>query len=227
MVAAMQEPGTEPAERRAALSLLLASRSPRRRQLLGEHGFEHVAVHPGFEDGVLERGGVTPAQWVQALALLKAHAGAAMPEARGRIVIGADTACLQEGMLIGTPRTSDEARAMIKAFRGREHEVLTGVAVLDLRHCAAADRAFSSPPRFIFTDVARVRMGEIDDATIDAYVREGQWQGKAGAYNLSERIAAGWPITFSGDASTIMGLPMQRLSALLSRLAATTPLSAS
>lgn len=213
--------------RRATLSLLLASRSLRRRQLLGEHGFEHVAVHPGFEDGVLERGGVTPAQWVQALALLKAHAGAAMPEARGRIVIGADTACLQDGTLIGTPRDADEARSMIMAFRGREHEVLTGVAVLDLRHSEPADPLCTTPPRFIFTDVAHVRMGSIDAATINAYVREGQWQGKAGAYNLSERIAAGWPITFSGDASTIMGLPMQRLSALLSRIAATSPASAS
>jgi septum formation protein len=219
MTCATVEPGVSKSQ---TLPLLLASRSPRRRALLTQHGFEHIAVHPGFEDGVLEPGGVTPAQWVQALATLKAFAGADQPEAAGRVVLAADTACLQAGTLIGTPSDADEARAMIASLVGHEHEVLTGVALLDLRGWEGSAASLDEDRRWGFVDVATVRVGEISDSELDRYIASGLWQGKAGAYNLSERLEAGWPLVFSGDPSTIMGLPMRRLSVLLSRMAATT-----
>ncbi len=191
--------------------LILASRSPRRRQLLTEHGFgAHEAVHPGFEDAALKPSTSNPAAWVASLAYLKAWAKASEASARGRIVIGADTACLLDGRLIGTPVTPEEAEAMIRAFVGREHDVLTGVAVIDAR---------SEPPvRYIFTDTARVRLGNLTDQQITEYIASGAWQGKAGGYNYREALAAGWPLSHTGDVTTIMGLPMTRLTALLKRL---------
>jgi len=62
-------------------------------------------------------------------------------------------------------------------------------------------------------------VGAIDDGRIEAYVWGGDWRGKAGAYNLSERVEAGWPITCEGDPATVMGLPMRRLPAWLGRFA--------
>jgi septum formation protein len=191
--------------------LILASRSPRRRQLLAEHGFAaHEAVHPGFEDAALKPHTTNPGAWVASLAYLKAWAKASDPASAGRVVIGADTACLLDGRLIGTPTTPEEAEGMIRAFIGREHEVLTGVAVIDLRGDA--------PVRHIFTDTARVRLGRLSEQQIADYIAGNHWQGKAGGYNYREALIAGWPLSHTGDVTTIMGLPMARLSGLLTRL---------
>ena len=65
--------------------------------------------------------------------------------------------------------------------------------------------------RHLFAESARVTFGALGNAEIDRYVSSGAWRGKAGGYNLSERLAAGWPITYRGDATTIMGLPMRAL----------------
>lgn len=187
--------------------VLLASRSPRRRALLDEAGIRHTAEHPGFEDSVLVPGAVGPEQWVAALAYLKAwvkwrelaqRVGVAIP----RWVLGADTACVAEGRLIGTPHSRAEAEQMLRSFSGRSHEVITGVAIIDV----------VTGEREVFSDRARVHVGELTDAQILPYLESGDWAGKAGGYNLSERVAAGWPITWDGDAGTIMGLPVRNVS---------------
>jgi septum formation protein len=209
----MPAPAAEKTEReRYGPRLLLASRSPRRRQLLSEHGFDHEARHPGVEDSSLERGQVTPEEWVVALAYLKAAAGV---EAFGCdsvqgpcILLGADTACVKDGRLIGTPRDAADAERILRDLSNGEHDVLTGVALID----PATDE------RFLFVDSARVWVGELDDAAIDEYIRSKEWVGKAGAYNLVERLMAGWPIQYVGDPSTIMGLPMLSLKRALERM---------
>jgi septum formation protein len=65
--------------------------------------------------------------------------------------------------------------------------------------------------RHLFADAARVTMGALSDSDLENYLASGQWHGKAGGYNLLERIDAGWPLTYQGDPTTIMGLPMNRL----------------
>ncbi len=193
-------------------NLLLASSSPRRRLLLEEAGFDFVAANPPIDDGELVPGEVSPEQWVAALAFLKASVGIelllAADPAEHWLVLGADTLVEQEGELLGQPRDIDHARTIIQTLAGNTHEVHTGVALLDPR----------TGQRHIFVDSATVTVGEIAAAEIDAYLDTGAWQGKAGAYNLYERLDAGWPITFTGDPTTIVGLPMQRLLALLERL---------
>lgn len=195
--------------------MLLASRSPRRRSLLTEFGLAHDAEHPGFDDAVLLPGNVEPRQWVASLAYLKAStkaselmAGGALHA--GRVVLGADTVCVQGGAMIGTPHDAAEAKDMLRSFSGRAHEVLTGVALVRL----GSGRA----ERHLFVDSARVRVGELSDAMIDEYVETGAWQGKAGGYNLAERLEAGWPLEYEGDPTTIMGLPMRELVPRLTRM---------
>lgn len=196
--------------------LFLASRSPRRRELLAEHGYEFGFDHPGIEDSELHPGRVSAAQWVASLAHLKAQAGLEIVEQktgaeRGSgpdFVLGADTACLKNGELIGTPRDASEAERIIRSLMGGEHEVFTGVALV-ARH---------GRRRWVFADRARVRMGRLTDEQVREYIASGQWQGKAGAYNLRERIEAGWPLTFEGDATTVMGLPMKALERELRKI---------
>lgn len=194
--------------------LFLASRSPRRRQLLAEHGLEHEAAHPGLDDGELEPGRVSPAAWVASLAYLKAAAGAealgARVVARGGLVLGADTTVVKDGQIIGQPKGVADAERILRLLSDGEHEVLTGVALLD-----PATRC-----RDVFVDRARVRVGRLSEAQLAAYLASGQWRGKAGAYNLRERLEAGWPIEHEGDPTSIMGLPMRALRARLERHAA-------
>lgn len=179
--------------------------------LLDEYGIDHDAKHPGLDDSDLHPGQVSPGQWVAALAFLKSAAGA--PEARVdgcSVVLGADTAIIKDGQLIGTPRDAAEAERIIRRLADGAHDVVTGVSIL----CAATGR------RSLYFDRATVRVGPLTDAQIRDYIASGDWQGKAGAYNLRERIEAGWPIQFEGDPTTIMGLPMGSLRQRLDRFAA-------
>ncbi|MFN0130950.1 MAG: Maf family protein [Phycisphaerales bacterium] len=192
--------------------VILASRSPRRRELLRQHGIGHDAVETGVDDGILERGCASPAGWVASLAYLKAAAGLVVAPA-GSLVIGADTVCVLDDTLIGQPRDADHAGAMLRAFVERDHDVLTGVALV-WREAGGIRREF-------LVDRATVRVGALSDAALAGYVASDLWRGKAGAYNLSERLAAGWPIEFGGDPGTIMGLPMTRLMPMLRRFGVT------
>ncbi len=199
-----------PGPPRHPLRVLLTSRSPRRRQLLAQHDVDFLAEHPGIEDSGLEPGRITPEAWVAALAYLKSRAGLeafAGSVRPGDVVLGADTACIKDGVLYGTPRDADEARSIIRAFSGGVHDVITGVTLLD---------PFTGERRLL-VDRATVRVGRLSDAQIDEYITGGQWAGKAGAYNLEERVAAGWPIEVAGDPTTVVGLPMRLLLRELDR----------
>lgn len=191
-----------------SLKLFLASRSPRRRELMTEAGYTFDFDHPGIEDSELPPGQVNPGQWVASLAYLKARAGVERAREIGKtpdVVIGADTACVMDGQLIGTPIDADEAKEMIRAFAGREHDVVSGIALVSAL----------TGKRMMGSNRARVRVGTLSDSQIDEYVRSGGWAGKAGAYNLSERLGDGWPIKYDGDPATIMGLPMGLLRSML------------
>lgn len=201
--------------------IFLASRSPRRRELLTQHGIDHEAEHPGFDDSVLRPGRTSPRTWVSSLAHLKALAGLEILENAGRenafeFVLGADTTCVRDGRMLGTPADAAEARGILQALRGGRHEVITGVALVRTR----------DGDRTLFADGAWVTWGDVSDEEINRYLAGGRWQGKAGAYNLHDRIDAGWPITFEGDPSTITGLPMGMLTRVLRQLVASPPATA-
>jgi len=191
-------------------TLILASTSPRRRSLLTEYGLPHRAVSPGIDDAQLHyRTNIQPRQWTAALAYLKARAALAhlFPSVetppRGTIVLGADTVVVKQQLTVSQPTDRDDAERIIRILQGGSHEVMTGVAIL------THDR------RRIFTEVARVTVGEIGDERLRVYLDSGNWRGKAGGYNLIERIADQWPITYTGDPTCIMGLPMQTLGPML------------
>jgi septum formation protein len=186
--------------------VVLASQSPRRRKLLDEHGVSHATVSSGVDDGLLVRGGVTPAEWVASLAYFKAAAGRERLDRTGHqpgdvVVLGADTVVRKGDRVIGQPADGADAERILRVLQNGSHEVLTGVAFVDL----------ATGQRDMWVDRARVRVGDLGDDRIGGYVGSGLWRGKAGAYNLSERLADGWPIEFEGDPGTIMGLPMRRL----------------
>ncbi len=189
--------------------LILASTSPRRRQLLVQHGFVHRAVKPPIDDGQLVRGRVSAAGWVASLAWMKARAAwdtLTAEEQSQAVVLAADTVVHKQGEILGQPTDREDALRIVSALIIGEHRVLTGVCLI------------TRGERVWLVDRSRVCVGAITPAQIESYLDTGGWRGKAGGYNLHERIADGWPIEYEGDDTSIMGLPMQRLVPELARL---------
>jgi septum formation protein len=157
-------------------------------------------------DETLVAGPLTEA--VAELAVRKARAIASRHA--GGLVLGADTIVVVDGDALGKPADPAEAAAMLRRLRGRVHEVLTGVAVVD----AATGRAASE------TVTSRVRMKAFSDATIEAYVATAEPLDKAGAYAIQ---GAGGALVegLEGSRSNVIGLPLQVTAALLRRFGAT------
>jgi septum formation protein len=179
--------------------VVLASASPRRRELLRQ-------ICPEFEvvpSEIVETlpGGPTP-EAVARLALAKARAVAA--RARGAVVLAADTLVVLAGDALGKPAGPEEARAMLRRLRGREHEVITGVAVVDTRTGREAARAV----------VSRVRMASYSDATLDAYVASGAPLDKAGAYAIQD-LGGALVERLAGSYTNVVGLPVEETRRLL------------
>ena len=191
--------------------LILASQSPRRKQLLEEAGWRVRVQVAEVDDGELTPQTADAAKWTTALAWLKARSVRDVLRANGTWqagwpIVAGDTVCQQQGALLGQPGTEAEAAAMIRGLRATGHRVWTGLCVV-----------LHDGDRRIGTDSANVLLGDVSDADIDQYVASGGWRGKAGGYNLSDRLEAGWPIEYDGHASTIMGMPLPLLSRLLDR----------
>lgn len=191
----------------ASPELVLASSSPRRRQLLAEAGIVARVVPPTLDDGELEAPDSSRAlDWVAALAHLKArsvHETLTTDERARSVVLGSDTVVVSRDRIIGQPQSAEHARAIIERLSGNCHVVASGVALL------------GPDARSIFVDTTRVSVGEIPPDTIERYIASGEWRGKAGAYNYADRLEAGWPLACEGDPTTIMGLPMDRLKPIL------------
>ena len=139
---------------------------------------------------------------VARLALDKAQAVAA--RLRDGVILGADTIVVVGGDVLGKPADAEAARQMLRRLRAREHEVLTGIAVVDGRSGRADTTSVAS----------RVRMADYDDAAIDAYVATGEPLDKAGAYAIQGRggaLVAG----LEGSFSNVVGLPLEETARLL------------
>ena len=111
------------------MALILASKSPRRRELLAQMGLTDFEIHPALGEE-LAQPDLTPPELVQALALHKAQEVAQAFAQSGDVVIGADTIVVLDGQVLGKPHDEAHALAMLTALSGREHHVYTGVAVL-------------------------------------------------------------------------------------------------
>jgi MAF protein len=180
--------------------LILASRSPRRRQLLAHLGMPFRVVVPEVEEDVAP----APSGLAEALALAKADA-VARDEGEG-IVIAADTIVVDGDTVLGKPANAAEAAETLRRLRGREHRVITGLAVVN---AASAQRA-------ALNVVTSVRMRDYSDAEIAAYVARGEPLDKAGAYAIQDEQFH--PVaSYDGCYCNVVGLPLKALVLLLRR----------
>lgn len=186
----------------APLRLVLASSSPRRRELLATLGVE-FEVRPADADET-PREGEAPEPLVLRLALAKARA-AARP---GELVLGADTIVALDGEPLGKPADAAAARAMLARLSGRHHQVWTGVALVERGANGARERALA-----VVTDVV---FRALEPAEIDAYVATGEPLDRAGAYAIQGGAAA-FVASVDGSWSNVVGLPVGAVRDLLAR----------
>jgi septum formation protein len=179
--------------------LVLASASPRRRELLSGICSQFEVV-PSEIDEALD-GGPTP-EAVAGLALRKARVVAA--RAGEAVVLAADTVVVLDGAALGKPADPEEARAMLRRLRGREHKVITGVAVVDSRTGREASLAV----------VSRVRMAVYSDTTLEGYVASGAPLDKAGAYAIQD-LGGALVERLVGSYTNVVGLPVEETRRLL------------
>ncbi len=180
------------------MSLVLASASPRRRELLAALGVPFEIDPADVDETSAER---DPARLAESLALLKARAVARRRP--GDIVIGSDTVVALDGRLLGKPADAPEARAMLHALRDRAHEVVTGVAVVA-----------PGGIEVVAHERTAVVMRAYSDAECEAFIARGEPFDKAGGYAIQD--AAFRPVArIEGCECGVMGLPLWTLARLL------------
>ncbi|MDQ3729873.1 MAG: Maf family protein [Actinomycetota bacterium] len=186
--------------------LVLASRSPRRKEILGWLGIAFETVEPEVEE-LTE--GDDPEALVLENARLKALAGLESlgGDAGDRAVLGVDTDVFLDGRMLGQPADRDAAEGRLRALSGREHEVLSGVCLLGPNAAGipgAPLRERSGISRSLVT------FAELDEATISAYLDSEEWRGRAGGYAI-QGLGSILVDRVEGDFSNIVGLPIRVL----------------
>jgi len=192
-----------------APTLVLASRSPRRRELLERLGLTHTVDAANVDEAVLP--GESPREHVQRLARAKCAVVAAR-HSRDTVIIAADTTVDVDGEIFGTPRDIDQARSMLQQLSGRTHLVHTAVCTAR----GSADDHGSGPADDLHCalDTAAVTMAPIDPDLLERYLATGESLDKAGAYGVQGEAAA-FVVGVSGHITTVIGLPVRLVERLL------------
>lgn len=179
--------------------VVLASASPRRRELLGQIGIEPEIRPSRMEESSEES---SPEGLVMELSRQKAEE-VASGCSQGTMVIGADTVVVAEGEILGKPGTPERAVRMIERLQGRSHQVYTGVTVL---LCLGRGRTHG----ITFAECTDVHVYPMTEGEINEYASCGEPLDKAGAYGIQGRFAA-YIKGIDGDYSNVVGLPLGRL----------------
>ena len=184
----------------AKSGIILASASPRRRELLQQVGIEPV-VEPSHVEEIITS--TQPDQVVMELSRQKAEDIAKLHCGESVVVIGSDTVVAVDGMILGKPGDREDAIHRIERLQGREHQVYTGVTLVFCGDAACADG-------ITFAERTDVHVYPMSREQIEGYVDTGEPMDKAGAYGIQGRFAA-YVQGISGDYNNVVGLPVGRV----------------
>ncbi|MBC9783909.1 septum formation inhibitor Maf [Heliobacterium chlorum] len=185
------------------MNLILASASPRRRQLLSELGIAFEVCPSNFPESGVEE--LPPEQQAVALARGKAHSVAV--QVQEGVVLGADTIVLIEGEVLGKPKSPEQAKEMLLRLSGRAHKVITGLALFRVEKGEVVGERTGYEETTVF-----FRRLTVED--VDLYVSTGDCMDKAGAYGI-QGLASLLVEGLDGDYFNVVGLPLVRLDKLL------------
>ena len=184
------------------MSVILASGSPRRKELMEMLGVKDLKIIPAKGEECPPQG-AGPEETVKALSLAKCREVAALA-APGDIVVAADTIVWIDGRILGKPHSEAEAEAMLVELADNTHEVYTGVCVI------------KDGQEMLEYETSRVRFRELSEREIAAYIATGEPMDKAGAYGAQGKAAL-FVEGIEGDFFNVMGLPLCRLGKMLNR----------
>lgn len=188
------------------MHFILASASPRRRELMEMLGVEELVIRPAKGEETADPT-LPPAQYVMALSAHKAREAAAEAQP-GDVVIAADTIVYIDGRVCGKPHSEAEAAQMLRTLSGRTHEVFTGVCVIrNGRELCRAERS-------------AVTFRPLEPGEIARYIATGEPMDKAGAYGI-QGLGALFIERINGDYYNVMGLPIEALGRVLQRFGVT------
>jgi len=184
------------------VSIILASASPRRKQLLAEADYEFTSIIPNIDESAFPITGVTASEYAKRLALAKAkNVAEKYPDC---LVIGADTVVDFNGQIIGKPADAKEAEQITKKLFSRPHKVITAVAIVRL----------SDNTELVASDSTTVYPRKLTAEQIAEHIKSKSWQDKAGAYAIKE-CGDEFIERIEGSLTNVMGLPMELLQRLL------------
>jgi len=186
------------------VSLILASASPRRRQLLAQAGYKFKVVPSNIDESAFPVTGVSACEHAKRMALAKAKDIA--KKFPNCLVIGADTVVDFNGEIIGKPKDAKEAEQITKKLFSAPHKVITGVAIVRLKDGTELSE----------TDTTIVYPKKLTAEQIAKHIKGGSWQGKAGAYAIKE-TGDEFVERIEGSLTNVMGLPMELLQKLLEK----------
>ena len=185
-------------------SLILASASRRRRQLLAEAGYKFKVCPADIDESVFLSEGISPCQYARRLALAKAKSVAA--RFSDCLIVGADTVVDFDGRIIGKPADAKQAERITRGIFSAPHRVITAVAIVRL----------SDNTEIVETDSTVVYPKKVTDEQIAEHIKSGCWQDKAGAYAIKQD-GDEFIEKIDGSLTNVMGLPMELLQWLLKR----------
>ena len=177
--------------------IILASSSPRRRQLLRQIGVECEVIVPEIDESA--HPGESPVDLVIRLSIAKARSVA--DRLGPRLVLGSDTVVVLDGAVLGKPADAAEARAMLRRLSGHTHTVYTGFALIN----SATNQAISD------CETADVTFRHLEADEIDGYVASGSPLDKAGAYGIQDDYGAVFIEKICGDYYSVVGLPLTQV----------------
>jgi septum formation protein len=183
------------------MKVVLASASPRRRDLLTLIGCNYEAFSPDVDESIIE--GESPESVCRRLSILKAKCASGLfMEA---LIIAADTLVTIDDKIFGKPCSADEARKMLNVLNGRVHKVITGLTII------FKDKIITE------AESTAVYFRELSQNDLDAYISTGEFYGKAGAYAI-QGYASLFVERIDGDYFNVVGLPLQKLSGMFEKI---------
>jgi len=181
--------------------LILASSSPRRKELLQEAGYTFIVTTPDVDEEAFTEANLTPKKHAEQLALAKADSIAKdCPDA---LIIGADTVVDLNGRMIGKPKDVDDARNILKKLSYSIHHVITGLALI----CVSSDI------KIIRSESTTIYPRKMTEGQIDKVIKSGLWRDKSGACSIED--FGEFVEKIEGSVTNVMGLPMELLEELL------------
>jgi len=182
-------------------NIILASSSPRRKQLLSQLGLEFSIISPSFDENKFSLS--TEPESVQKLSLYKAKS-VCTKLIISALIIGADTVVIYEDKILGKPKSREEAFEMLKMLSGNTHHVITGIAVVDT----------DTGKEYTSYDITYVKFNKLSDTQINNYIDNMKPYDKAGAYGIQE-LPSEFVKEIDGEIDNVIGLPTKILIKML------------